>query len=109
MSHSTKRQPEVEGDGVVPDSLSLITQVETDNGCDGNTLHVSIDEDSNLGLTSTEVKQKERTVSIDVTKALLLLGFASWTALEPGEIIFSVNPTSHGGYFNKLQSYINIC
>jgi len=33
---------------------------------------------------SAEEKQKQVAVSIDVTKALLLMGFGSWTTLEPG-------------------------
>ena len=31
-----------------------------------------------------EEKTKKGTVSIDVTKALLLLGFTSWSGIEPG-------------------------
>ena len=31
-----------------------------------------------------EEKTRKGTVSIDVTKALLLLGFTSWSGIEPG-------------------------
>ncbi len=41
---------------------------------------------SNKGEESTELKGKEAvTVSIDVTKALLLLGLPTWSSLEPGK------------------------
>ena len=42
---------------------------------------------------SEEEKQKNLASSIDVTKALMLLGFSSWTALEPGENI-NLYPTN---------------
>ena len=40
--------------------------------------------DSDLVNQPEDVKQKRGIVSIDVTKALMLLGFATWSALEPG-------------------------
>ena len=52
---------------------------------------------SNKGEESTVLKGKEAvTVSIDVTKALLLLGLPTWSSLEPGKYILS-------------QFYINHC
>ena len=37
----------------------------------------------------SSVKEKQKSVigSIDVTKALMLLGFSSWSSLEPGNVI----------------------
>ena len=52
----------------------------------------SKDEESmtNKDEKSTELKGKAAvTVSIDVTKALLLLGLPTWSSLEPGKYIFS--------------------
>ena len=46
-------------------------------------------ENNTSGMTSSEdVKENQRKngVSIDVTKALVLLGFDSWSSLEPGNI-----------------------
>ena len=42
------------------------------------------DENGNKLVVATEPKQKIGAVSIDVTKALLLLGFGNWSDLEEG-------------------------
>ena len=40
----------------------------------------------------SSVKEKQKSVigSIDVTKALMLLGFSSWSSLEPGNVIHNL-------------------
>ena len=37
-----------------------------------------------------EEKTRKGTVSIDVTKALLLLGFTSWSGIEPGMRVWKI-------------------
>ena len=37
-----------------------------------------------------EGKTRKGTVSIDVTKALLLLGFTSWSGIEPGMRVWKI-------------------
>ena len=49
------------------------------------------------GTSSVDVKINGRKngVSIDVTKALVLLGFDSWSSLEPGNILSNSNQIEH--------------
>ena len=84
MNRSMARQKD--GNGVL-DSISINSQEEPIMTDDYNIPYDAIVEDANLSQSSIEVKPKRSTVSIDVTKALLLLGFASWSVLEPGKII----------------------
>ena len=61
---------------------------------------------SNDGANSEEVtdeKKRRGTVSIDVTKALLLLGFTSWSGIETGKKIFYKFLIRN--IFIKLSSY----
>ena len=51
---------------------------------------------------SAEEKQKQVAVSIDVTKALLLMGFGSWTTLEPGR-----NKIVHHTIIRYMYIYYN--
>ena len=46
--------------------------------------HELDNEDSEEIPTSEDSKTKNATVTLDVTKALLLLGFTSWSAAEEG-------------------------
>ena len=59
------------------------------NGCEedeGNIQHDLEVENSNIDAESTELKRQAAvSVSIDVTKALLLLGLPTWASLEPGK------------------------
>ena len=41
--------------------------------------------------SSVMEKQKSVIGSIDVTKALMLLGFSSWSSLEPGNVMYKLN------------------
>ena len=49
-------------------------------GEDSNSVSTNLDQ--NLG--NVNLNRNKRGVSIDVTKALVLLGFDSWSSLEPG-------------------------
>ena len=60
--------------------LNPIKYDNDDLACD----EVLDDENGNKVDVVSEPKQKLGAVSIDVTKALLLLGFASWSGLEEG-------------------------
>ena len=44
-----------------------------------------MDGNSNVTPATTKIEHKRATVSIDVTKALMLLGFSSWSGLEKGK------------------------
>ena len=59
---------------------------DSNDACINDILPDSTDENSNDNVPSTEGIQKRGTVSIDVTKALMLLGFSSWSDLEQGKL-----------------------
>ena len=72
------------------DSLNLDSMNENNN----EKSIQDVEYNSNTAPEETSINQKRGTVSIDVTKALLLLGFPSWSSLEKGkllEIYFNVN------------------
>ena len=58
----------------------------TEIGCDNDDISCDKldDENGNKFFVASEPKQKIGAVSIDVTKAILLLGYASWSELEEG-------------------------
>ena len=60
-------------------------QVESVNEYDDTKSTQVVDENSNFTSEPTKNKNKRGTVSIDVTKALMLLGFSSWSTLEKGK------------------------
>ena len=45
-----------------------------------------VDQDTELGDEPVKKIINRSNVSIDVTKALLLLGFSTWSSLEPGKL-----------------------
>ena len=67
------------------DATQNISEVEPDNRCGVNDDQEIGDE---IALPVTEEVKEEKTrkgtVSIDVTKAILLLGFTSWSEIETG-------------------------
>ena len=83
--------------GLDPPSHSIIRSDNDDLACDqveeetmnkGNSLNgmmnLVVSSDKHMDQNIIVTKQKNGTVSIDVTKALLLLGFANWSGLEEG-------------------------
>ena len=65
-----------------PTILDQHTVIRCDN--DGHPCDQLDEENGNGLVVASESKQKVGTVSIHVTKALLLLGFYSWSELEEG-------------------------
>ena len=45
-----------------------------------------VDQDTEIGEEPVKKIVNRSNVSIDVTKALLLLGFSTWSSLEPGKL-----------------------
>ena len=60
-------------------------QVETVDEYDDTKSIQGVNEKSNFTSAPTKNEHKRGTVSIDVTKALMLLGFSSWSSLEKGK------------------------
>ena len=70
---------------ITDDSAQTMYQIDLNGQSDVNE---DIEKDSEVSKQEVEEvieeKTKKGTVSIDVTKALLLLGFTSWSGIEPG-------------------------
>ena len=49
-----------------------------------------VDQDTEIGEEPVKKIVNRSNVSIDVTKALLLLGFSTWSSLEPGKLCVSL-------------------
>ena len=72
------------------------------NGKDINSVGSNLDQK----LGSVNINRNKRGVSIDVTKALVLLGFDSWSSLEPGNYTDGVVKVFRNkSYYDHLLIY----
>ena len=69
------------------DSTLNSFQVESVNEYDDTKAIQGVDDNSDFTSAPTKIERKRGTISIDVTKAFMVMGFSSWSSIEQGKLL----------------------